>query len=94
MPIEDASADWPQDESPYQAVAKLSISPQEAYSPERRVFADDVLSFNPWHCIEEHRPLGSIMRARIKAYEASTKFRHEMNAQPRLEIDSIDQVPL
>lgn len=93
MPIEDASIDWPQEESPYQPVARLTIAPQDAYSPARRVFADDVLSFNPWHCIEEHRPLGSIMRARIKAYEASSAFRHTMNAQPRIEIDSIDQVP-
>ena len=93
MPIEDASIDWPQALSPYQPVARLTIPPQQAYSPERRVFADDVLSFNPWHCIDEHRPLGSIMRARIKAYEASSAFRHEMNAQPRIEIDDIGQVP-
>lgn len=93
MPIEDASVDWPQETSPYQAVAKLTIPAQNAYSPARRVFADDVLSFNPWHCIDEHRPLGSIMRARLKAYEASSAFRHQMNAQPRIEIDSIEQVP-
>ncbi|MDQ1830271.1 catalase family protein [Massilia scottii] len=93
MPIEDASIEWSQEDSPYQPVARLTIPPQQAFSPARRVFADDVLSFNPWHCIEAHRPLGSIMRARIKAYEASSKFRHEMNAQPRIEIDSIGQVP-
>jgi hypothetical protein len=93
MPIEDASIDWPQELSPYQPVATLTIPSQDAYSPARRVFADDVLSFNPWHCIDEHRPLGSIMRARIKAYEASSAFRHTMNAQPRIEIDAIDQVP-
>jgi hypothetical protein len=93
MPIEDASVEWPQDESPYQPLARLTIPAQQAYSPARRVFADDVLSFNPWHCIEAHRPLGSIMRARIKAYEASSRFRHVMNAQPRIEIDDIGQVP-
>lgn len=93
MPIEDAAVDWPQKLSPYQPVATLTIPAQDAYSPARRVFADDVLSFNPWHCIDEHRPLGSIMRARIKAYEASSAFRHEMNAQPRIEISEIGQVP-
>lgn len=93
MPIEDASIDWPQEFSPYQPVARLTIPPQQAYSPARRVFGDDVLSFNPWHCIDEHRPLGSIMRARIKAYEASSAFRHEMNARSRIEIDDISQVP-
>ena len=38
-------------------------------------------------------PLAKDMRARIKAYEASSAFRHQMNAQPRVEIDRIDQVP-
>ena len=93
MPIEDASVDWPQELSPYQPVARLTIPPQHAYSHARRVFADDVLSFNPWHCIDAHRPLGSIMRARIKAYEASSAFRHERNDRPRIEIDDIAQVP-
>jgi len=93
MPIEDASVRWDEEASPYLPVAKLTLPPQEAYSPARRVFADDVLSFNPWQGIEAHRPLGSIMRARIRAYETSTRFRHEMNAQPRIEIDDLAQVP-
>lgn len=93
MPVEDASIPWPEDESPYLPVARLTIPPQDAYSPARRVFADDVLSFNPWHCIEAHRPLGSIMRARLRAYEASSAFRHTMNQQPRIEITHIDEVP-
>jgi hypothetical protein len=93
MPVEDASVDWPQDQSPYQALGKLVIPAQEAFSPARRVFAEDVLSFNPFHCLPEHRPLGSINRARIKAYEASTAYRHHMNAQPRLEPRDINQLP-
>ena len=93
MPIEDASIDWPQELSPYQPVARLTIPPQQAYSHARRVFADDILSFNPWHCVDAHRPLGSIMRARIKAYDASSAFRHERNDRPRIEIDDIAQVP-
>ncbi|MEC5160690.1 MULTISPECIES: catalase family protein [unclassified Janthinobacterium] len=93
MPIEDASVPWPEQESPYVPVARLSIPAQQAYSPARRVFADDVLSFNPWHGIDAHRPLGSIMRVRIKAYEMSSAYRHQMNAQPRLEISRIEEVP-
>lgn len=93
MPVEDASIVWPEDNSPHQAIARITFLQQDAYSPARRVFGDDVLSFNPWHCIPEHRPLGSIMRVRIKAYEASTAFRHAMNVQPRVEPRSIDEVP-
>jgi hypothetical protein len=94
MPIEDASVPWPEDLSPHQPIAKLTFPAQDPYSPARRVYADDVLSFNPWHCIEEHRPLGSIMRIRIKAYEMSSSFRHQMNVQPRVEPKDINELPL
>ena len=94
MPVEDASVVWHEECSPHQAIAKISLLPQDAYSPARRVYGDDVLSFNPWHCIPEHRPLGSIMRVRIKAYEASSAYRHAMNVQPRTEPRGIDEVPL
>jgi hypothetical protein len=94
MPVEDASVLWSESLSPHQPVGKLTFPAQDAYSPERRVYADDVLSFNPWHCIEEHRPLGSIMRVRIKAYEMSSHFRHQMNAQTRREPQDIRELPL
>src|ERR1700733_8239471 len=94
MPVEDASIPWPENLSPHQPIGRLTFPAQDAYSPGRRVYGDDVLSFNPWHCIEEHRPLGSIMRIRIKAYEMSSSFRHQMNAQTRLEPKDINELPL
>ncbi|WP_324680424.1 catalase family protein [Hymenobacter sp. GOD-10R] len=93
MPVEDASVAWPAEQSPYQPIGKLVIPAQEAYSPARRVFADDVLSFNPFHCLPAHQPLGSINRARLKAYEASSAYRHHMNAQPRREPRDIQELP-
>ncbi|WP_199200225.1 catalase family protein [Adhaeribacter arboris] len=93
MPVEDASVEWPEELSPYQPIGKIVIPAQEAYSPARRVFADDVLSFNPFHCLPEHQPLGSINRARRLAYETSSRYRHEMNAQIRLEPRDINQLP-
>lgn len=93
MPVEDGSVRWPEEESPYLPVARLAIPAQEAFSPARRAYADDVLTFNPWHCIPEHRPLGSIMRVRRHAYDASSRDRHERNAQPRLEPRTLDEVP-
>lgn len=93
MPVEDASVVWPEDESQYQPIAKITIPPQDAYSPARRVYVDEVLSFSSWNCIPEHRPLGSIQRVRLKAYETSSRFRHEMNQQPRVEPRSIDEMP-
>lgn len=93
MPVEDASIEWDEEESPYVAVAKVVIPAQAAYTPARRVYADEKLSFNPWHSLPAHRPLGSIQRVRVKVYEESTKFRHEMNQQPRIEPRSVDEIP-
>ena len=93
MPVEDAAVLWPEEVSPHQPIATLRIPAQDPWSPPRRVYGDDVLSFNPWHGIEEHRPLGSIMRLRIPVYEQSTQFRHEMNARQRIEPTSIAEIP-
>ena len=93
MPVEDASIDWPQDQSPYQALGKIVLPAQDTFSPARRVYADDVLSYNPFHCLPEHLPLGSINRVRIKAYASSTQYRHATNAQPKVEPTNINQLP-
>jgi hypothetical protein len=93
MPVEDGSVEWPEDESPYRAVGKITIPAQEAYSAARRVYVDDYLSFSPWHCISEHQPLGSIMRVRRSVYAAASEYRHRMNALPRVEPSSIDELP-
>jgi len=93
MPIEDASIEWPEGESLYQPIAKITIPTQEAYSPARQVYVDDVLSFNSWHCIAEHQPLGSIQRLRKEVYEASSRYRHTMNQQPKQEPRSLEEMP-
>lgn len=93
MPVEDAAVLWREQESPHQPIATLRIPRQESWSPARRVYGDDVLSYNPWHGIREHQPLGSIMRVRIAAYERSTRYRHEMNAQPRIEPATLAEIP-
>jgi hypothetical protein len=43
------------------------------------VAVDDQTAFSPWHGIAAHRPLGSIMRVRKAAYEASAQFRARHN---------------
>lgn len=93
MPVEDAAVRWDEDDSPYQPVATLRIEPQEAYSPARRVYGDDVLTFNPWNGVADHQPLGSIMRVRKRAYERSTAYRHEYNAKQQIEPNSLTDIP-
>ena len=41
----------------------------------------------------EHQPLGSIMRVRKRAYEQSTRFRHEFNDRPAPEPATLDEIP-
>jgi hypothetical protein len=89
----DMVVDWPQDQSPYQVLGRIVLPAQDAFSPARRVYADNVLSFNPFHCLPEHLPLGSINRVRIKAYASSTQYRHVANAVAKVEPTDINQLP-
>jgi hypothetical protein len=93
MPVEDASVRWPVEESSYLSVARLVLPRQEAHSPARRAYFDDALAFRPAHSLEAHRPLGSLMRARLKTYTALSAFRHGRNGVPEREPRSIDEVP-
>ena len=81
MPVEDAAVAWPEDKSPYVAVARITVPPQEAWSEVRSAAVDDGLAFSPWHGLAAHRPLGSIMRARRDAYARSAQFRAEKNGR-------------
>ena len=80
MPVEDAAAMWPEDESPYRPVARITALPQETWSDALRQQVEDRLAFNPWTGLAAHRPLGSIMRARRPAYAAARAYRAENNA--------------
>ncbi|KAB1073007.1 catalase family protein [Methylobacterium planeticum] len=93
MPVEDASKRWDEALSPYRTVARLVLPPQDADAEARRAYADDVLSFRPAHSLAAHRPLGSLMRARLKTYQALSRFRHERNRVPEVEPTSVDEVP-
>jgi hypothetical protein len=93
MPIEDAAKAWPEDSSPYMAVAHIVMPAQDAWSAARVRFVDEQLSFSPWHAMAAHRPLGAIMRARKNVYARAASYRAEHNRVKILEPDSIDVVP-
>ncbi|CCE10328.1 conserved hypothetical protein [Bradyrhizobium sp. STM 3843] len=92
-PIEDSSIDWPEDVSPPQTVGRITIPSQIADSPARRSYADDCLSFDPWRCLADHQPLGSIMRLRRDAYRMSRTLRHQQNKTPMIEPRDISELP-
>jgi Dyp-type peroxidase family len=87
MPIEDPSVRWDERAAPFRKVATLEILPQDFDTPERQHFAEN-LSYNPWRCLPEHRPLGGISRARRQVYRALSAYRHDRNAEPNVEPDA------
>jgi len=84
MPLEHAGVLWPERLSPRVSVATLRLPRQTFNSPAQMAFARR-LSYNPWHCIPEHRPLGNQSRARRRMYFELSKLRHTMNAVPHYE---------
>ena len=93
MPVEDAAVRWSEERSPHRPIATLRFPPQPTATPQRQVYGDDILSFNPWNGIQAHRPLGGIMRIRRAAYERSSAYRHAMNARPRTEPSQPSDIP-
>jgi len=87
MPVEDAATQWPEDESPYLPVARITAAPQETWSDELWAEIETGSAFSPWTGLAAHRPLGSIMRARRIAYTAARELRGQANgvdiAEPR-----------
>ena len=84
MPIENAGVLWPERLSPRLSAATLRIPRQKFDSAAQLDFARR-LSYNPWHSIAEHRPLGNQSRARRRIYLELSRLRHEMNAVPHFE---------
>lgn len=84
MDVEDSMVEWSQQESPYVEVATVTI-------PKQDIDADDLdalgerLSFNPWHSLPEHKPLGAMNRFRKVIYERISRVRDSMNSVPRQE---------
>jgi len=84
MPVENAAVLWPTKLSPRVSCATVRLLQQTFDSPEQINF-EKRLSYNPWHCIAEHRPLGNQSRARKRMYFALSTLRHDMNAIPHYE---------
>jgi hypothetical protein len=84
MPIEHAGVLWPERLSPRVSVATLHI-PRQSFDSEAQIAFARRLSYNPWHCVPEHRPLGNQSRARRRMYYELSKLRHDMNAVPHYE---------
>ena len=79
MPIEDATVEWNEHDSPYHCVARIRIPAQVLDDGDQATRCEQT-GFNPWHSLAEHRPLGSMNRARREIYRAMAHYR----AMPRM----------
>jgi hypothetical protein len=84
MPLENNAVLWPERLSPRVSVATLRMPRQVFDIPSQTTFARR-LSYNPWHTIPEHRPLGNQSRARRRLYWAMAVLRQQMNGTPHYE---------
>lgn len=79
MPVEDATVEWPESESPFRTVGHLLLPRQDIdrlrYQKEFRNLAFDV-----WHALEAHRPLGGINRVRRAVYRVSSAWRQDSSS--------------
>lgn len=92
MPIEDATVVWDEKESPFRTVATLTVEPQSAWATGVTDKTDDQLSYNVWHGLAAHKPLGGINRARNDTYRKSHEFRATFNGCPMHEPRTLAEI--
>jgi hypothetical protein len=78
MSVEDYTIEWDEQEAPLYEVATIRIPKQHFQTAELDSLGEN-LSFNPWHTLPEHRPLGCLNRVRKIVYERISRVRRELN---------------
>ena len=86
MPIENNAVLWPEKLSPFIPAATIHIPKQKFDSPAQFEFAKR-LTINPWHSLQDHRPLGNQNRARLRMYKELSTVRLKMNKATHFEPD-------
>ncbi len=79
MPVEDPTVEWKESDSQPVTVATLIIEPVDLTTKEAIAFQQSVeaMSFNPWHSLEAHRPIGGLNRLRKAIYQSNARMRRE-----------------
>ncbi|MCK9796572.1 LodA/GoxA family CTQ-dependent oxidase [Pseudomonas sp. MAFF 302030] len=80
MPLDQATVEWPEAESPFVHVATLTLAQQDVSERGQAEYGQG-LGFNIWRLPLEQTPVGSIAEARKMAYAAGAHLRHEANGQ-------------
>ncbi len=84
QPLDNTLVAWDPKDSPWRQVARMEFPPQDFQSPEQYAFCQN-LTFNPWHGLQAHMPLGSLNRARRDVMQAMQDVRLRENGNQRFE---------
>lgn len=80
MPVEDATIEWKESDSPFIPVARITIEKQDISTSLKNDFCEN-LSFSPWHALPEHEPVGALNRARKVVYQNIARYRRCSNGK-------------
>ena len=90
MSTNDPTRPWSERRSRFRSVATLTI-PRQVFWPapgmpkptldatKEMMALGEHMSFDPWHAIKAHRPIGGINDARRQIYRALSNYRHQKN---------------
>jgi catalase len=84
MPVEDPTVEWKESDSPFVKLATITVPKQEFDTPQQNDFCE-ALSFNPWHALEAHRPIGGLNRIRKAVYLEDSRYRRDKMNYTRAE---------
>jgi hypothetical protein len=84
QPIDNALIAWDEKDSPWEKLATIRIPPQNFASTEQAEFCQN-MTFNPWHSLPEHEPIGGINRARRDVMFALQNVRLDADGRKRFE---------
>lgn len=79
--VEDSTTEWLEGEAPFYKVATIEIPKQIFDTPEQNQKCEN-FSFNPWHALPDHKPLGAVNRMRYAIYPEISALRKSINGVP------------
>ena len=76
--VEDTSRWWTRPQERIVRLGSIAI-PKQSLLAQNQLYDCEHMVFNPWNCLPEHRPLGSVNRMRLAVYLASRQVRRKLN---------------
>ena len=76
--VEDASRWWTRPQERIVRLGSIAI-PKQSFLAQNQLNDCEHMVFNPWNCLPEHRPLGSVNRMCLAVYLASRQVRRKLN---------------